>query len=123
MDSRVLQALKIIHSGLSLHLDAEKVARTLNLSSSRLRHLLKRDLGIPFGQYVKRARMDRAREILETSHLSVKQVMSEVGAQDRSHFTRDYKKIFGERPRESRLRASASLDAQKRLNAVKLATN
>src|SRR5687768_3187080 len=48
--------------------------------------------------------MQRARELLETSYLSVKQVMARVGVTDESHFVRDFKKACGLTPARYRER-------------------
>ena len=54
------------------------------------------------GRYLKHARLDRARQLLQETQLAVKQVSIEVGIFDHSHFARDYKKEFGESPSDTR---------------------
>lgn len=49
--------------------------------------------------------MDRAKYLLETSFLSVKQIAHQVGLNDESHFVRDFKKAYGEPPTHYRVRA------------------
>lgn len=44
------------------------------------------------GQYFKAQRIQKARELLETTSLSVKEIAARVGIQDQSHFTRDFKR-------------------------------
>jgi AraC-like DNA-binding protein len=46
--------------------------------------------------------MQKARELLETTFLNVKEVMLNVGAKDTSHFIRDFKKAFGLPPTQYR---------------------
>ena len=48
--------------------------------------------------------MEQARELLETSYLSVKEVMARVGVADESHFVRDFKKAYGRTPARYRAR-------------------
>jgi transcriptional regulator GlxA family with amidase domain len=45
----------------------------------------------------------RAKELLERSLLSVKQVMAAVGITDRSHFDREFKKAYGLPPAQYRI--------------------
>ncbi len=78
------------------------LAVSLNISPSRLRHIFKSSTGLSFNQYVKRLRLQRARQLLLDTHLSVKQVMIEVGIFDHSHFAKDYRKEFGETPSQTR---------------------
>lgn len=67
-------------------------------SSSRLLHLFKRDSSASLGQFRKSLRLEHARTILEGSFLNVKEVMSQVGFSDESHFTREFKRNFGHTP-------------------------
>lgn len=78
------------------------LARAFNLSASHLRHVIKKTTGMSYGRYIKTLRLRRARQLLQETFCSVKQVMSEVGFVDHSHFARDYKKEFGESPTETR---------------------
>lgn len=80
----------------------DKLAQSLNLSESRLRHLFKAETGISPMQYLKAQRMQKARKLLETTFLNVKEVMLKVGAKDTSHFIRDFKKAFGLSPSQYR---------------------
>ncbi len=90
----------------SLHRDLslEEMAQAVNLSDSRLRHIFKAETGLSFAQYRKSLRMRRAKELIDTTFLSMKQIRSRVGAGDRSHFARDFKKINGLTPADYRRR-------------------
>jgi transcriptional regulator GlxA family with amidase domain len=102
MDSRVRQAINLLSEDLSRDLDFKAVAVYVNLSSSRLRHLFKEETGLTPAQYLKRLRLERARELLERSFLRLKEVMPQVGINDESHFVRDFKKVHGITPRRYR---------------------
>lgn len=80
------------------------IAVSINLSLSRLRAIFKEQTGISIACYVKRLRLQRAHILLQQSLLTVKQVMAQVGVEDHSHFSRDYKKQFGESPSRTRIR-------------------
>jgi len=80
---------------LSLHINFETLARSVNLSSSRMRHLFKEQVGMTPAQYLKMLRIKRARDLLEKSFLRLKEVISRVGLSDESHFVNDFKKIHG----------------------------
>lgn len=68
-------------------------------------------MGITPTQYLKSVRLRKAKELLETSFLSVKQIISLVGIGDRNHFTNDFKKAYGVSPTEyRRLRFEAKPD-------------
>jgi transcriptional regulator GlxA family with amidase domain len=84
-----------------------EMARLVNLSPSRFHQLFKDETGAPPYQYLKALRLGRARELLETTFLSVKQVMASAGLKNKSHFVKDFKKTYGMTPTEYR-RALAS---------------
>lgn len=95
MDPRVRQAINLLSENLSRPLDVNAMAASLNLSPSRLRHLFKQQTGLTPAQYLKRLRIESARELLEGSFLRIKEVMPKVGVNDESHFVRDFKKAHG----------------------------
>ncbi len=86
----------------------ENLANTVRISPSRLRHLFRTEVGVPLGRYVKRLRLERARELLRDSFLEVKEVAAAVGFTDVSHFVRDYKLTYSERPSETRVRSKSA---------------
>lgn len=52
--------------------------------------------------------MERARYLLETSFLSVKEITHTVGLNDESHFVRDFKKAYGTPPARYRKRSNGA---------------
>ncbi|MBA3915067.1 MAG: AraC family transcriptional regulator [Acidobacteriales bacterium] len=106
--SRVIYALQLLQRASSEN-PIEEVARAINVSSSRLRHLVKQETGISPTQFIKESRLRCAKKLLVSSTLLVKQVMWEAGFTDLSHFVRDYKKMFGETPSETRSREFAAI--------------
>jgi len=102
-DFRITEAVRLINSNLD-DLDFCNLAETLNLSPSRLRHLFKEQTGISFRKYLLQVRMTRARHLLETSFLTVKETAKRLGIGDASHFVRDFEKEFGLSPARYRKR-------------------
>jgi AraC-like DNA-binding protein len=80
----------------------------LNLSTSRLRHLFHDKLGISPSQLLKMRRMQKAKALLGSTPMSVKEIMVEVGLNDLSHFVRDFKQVYGTSPSALRKRPPAS---------------
>jgi transcriptional regulator GlxA family with amidase domain len=90
-------------------LSVNSLARSVNLSTWRLCHIFKTETLRPPLQYLRNLRMQYAKRLLETTFLSVKQVMNEVGLRDESHFVRDFKRTYGLSParyRQSFLKTS-----------------
>jgi len=98
MDQRVLKVIALMEKSLHRGWSAGRLAECVNLSSSRLQQVFKEETGLPPARYLRLLRMRRACELLETSYLSVKQVMTRVGVADESHFVRDFKKTYGLTP-------------------------
>lgn len=73
-------------------------AQSVNLSVWRLCHIFKSDVGMPPIRYLRLLRMERARDLLESSFLSVKEIAFQVGLNDESHFVRDFKTTYGFSP-------------------------
>lgn len=105
-DLRVATALQVLENGKGVRL--EDAARLVNLSSSRLRHLCRQELGVSALRYIKQRRLLRARELVQHTFLNIKEIMSAVGFADLSHFLRDYRTAFGETPSETRRMHSQS---------------
>jgi CheY-like chemotaxis protein/AraC-like DNA-binding protein len=80
-----------------------EMAQVVNLSPSRLRYLFKREIGIAPGHYLRAFRLERAKELLETTFLSVKEIISSIGVNDQSHFIREFKKSYGLTPSQYRM--------------------
>ena len=73
-------------------------AQSVNLSVWRLCHIFKSDVGMPPIRYLRLLRMERAKDLLESSFLSVKEIAYQVGLNDESHFVRDFKSTYGYSP-------------------------
>lgn len=104
MDHRVKKVISLMKEYLHRGWPASKLARFVNISPSRLHQLFKDETGLPPAKYQHLLRMEQAKELLETSYLSVKEVMAQVGVTDESHFVRDFKKSYGLTPAKYRER-------------------
>jgi transcriptional regulator GlxA family with amidase domain len=105
MDPRVQIAIAVMRNNLHQDGSFDDAAEFVNLSQSRLRHLFTLETGISPAQYLRTMRMDQARDLLESTWLSVLQIVLQVGLQDRSHFEREFKRLFGLTPVEHRARS------------------
>jgi two-component system, response regulator YesN len=46
-------------------------------------------------QYLKSLRMQRAKQLIDSTFLNTKEIMKRVGMRNESHFVREFKKIYG----------------------------
>lgn len=82
----------------STSLNSAKLARLVNLSTSRLQHLFKAEIGETLLQCLKKRRMREAEKLLRTQFLSGKEVMNRVGLFSYSNFVHDFKREYGVAP-------------------------
>jgi transcriptional regulator GlxA family with amidase domain len=98
MDHRIRKTMSMLSSDLGFDLSLTDTAAHVNLSASRFRHLFKSETGMSAVQFVKGLRLKKAKELIESTTLSIKQIMGEVGIKDKSNFCRDFKKAYGVSP-------------------------
>lgn len=102
MDQRVQKIISLIKDDLRKARPIGDLARVVNLSPSRLNHLFKMAVGLPLAKYVRALRMQRAKELLEATFLSVKEITTETGYKDESHFVQNFKAAYGATPAQYR---------------------
>jgi AraC-like DNA-binding protein len=102
MDPRVQQVVLFIRSNYHRKLTLAEMAGTVNLSRFRLSHLFKIDTETSPERFLTQVRLDKARQLLETEFLTVKEVMNQVGMSDASNFTRAFKAAYGVTPTKCR---------------------
>lgn len=98
MDYRIKVILSKIENDLLQPLVIEDLARSVNLSVSRLQHLFKKEVHTGIIKYINNLRLQKARGLLETTCLHVKEIRSKVGVKTESHFVQIFKQEFGATP-------------------------
>lgn len=96
IDPRVKQVMTRIEVSLNSRISLQYMARDVNLSMSRLRHLFKAEIGMTPSQYLKTLRIKAAKELAANTFLNVKEIISKLGNIDQSHFIRDFKRSSGQ---------------------------
>ncbi len=103
MDRRVQMAVALMEENLHQEWTLDELARHVNLSPSRFRHLFKLETGTSPARHLKTLRIRRAKTLLETTFLNIKEIMNKVGLKDKSHFTQDFKRAYGLPPVKYRM--------------------
>jgi AraC-like DNA-binding protein len=108
-DFRIQNVLQAIKSDPSLRIS--DLARRVNLSSSRLAHLFKAQVGMSLNLYLADERLGRAAYLLRETEMRVKEITYSVGYSQEPSFNRAFKKRFDCSPmnyrRQQRARDSA----------------
>jgi len=98
MDIRVKSAIALMESNLKRGLKPNHLSRSVHLSRSRLRHLFKDETGLSPLQYLNYLKMKRAKELLESSFLSIKEILIEINLNSSSRFALNFKRAYGLTP-------------------------
>ena len=78
----------------------EQLAEQRNMSVSRFHQKFKQAVGMGPLQCQKRLRLTEARRLMLDEHRNVTEAAAEVGYESLSQFIRDYRKMFGQAPKE-----------------------
>lgn len=104
---RLGQVRENIESFIREHYDTElsmqDVARAMNYSDAYFCKLFKQCFGVNFSVYLNEYRIDRAKELLHTTRLNVREVSVACGYRDSNYFARVFKRITGMTPTEYRV--------------------
>ncbi len=95
-DYRIRQVLESLEEDPSRTI--MELAKLVGLSSSRLGHLFRVQVGTDLNSFVRCARLDRAAKLLRETELSVKEIAVAVGYHHTSSFDRGFEKKFGSAP-------------------------
>lgn len=101
-DRRLLVVLDLINENLRRQLVIRDLASIVNLSPGRLAHLFKSEVGVSPQRYAINVRLEKAKELLESGVLSVKEIASEIGFPNVSSFCRSFKARYGTTPKKYR---------------------
>lgn len=102
IDHRVKMVIRFIEENGDRQLSLNEIAQSINVSPWHLCRLFKTGTGTSVNQYLLGLRMQKAKELLETTCLRVKEIMNQVGIRDESHFARTFKKLFNVSPSQYR---------------------
>lgn len=110
--NRIGQAIDRLRSGYDQPLRIENLAKEFGMSSSSFHHHFKAVTDMSPLQYQKQLRLQEARRLMLGEGLDAASASYRVGYEDASHFSRDYKRHFGNAPIRDveRLRALAVAD-------------
>lgn len=93
---------KFIHGHLNEKVTLNQIAGEFSMNSSYISRLFKRELECSITDYIISAKLKRAKKLLKTSSLMVKEIADEVGMDNPYYFSRMFKKVEGMTPREYR---------------------
>ena len=78
----------------------DDVSREVDISPYYFSKVFKDETGVNFIEYLTNLRIERAKELLRNSDMSIKQICSEAGYSDPNYFSRIFRKNVGVTPTE-----------------------
>ncbi|MFN2533458.1 MAG: helix-turn-helix domain-containing protein [Pyrinomonadaceae bacterium] len=101
-DRRVQIVRVLLEGSFQRKLGLREMGHEVNLSPWRLAHLFKSEIGVSPQRYLTLVRLQRAKDQLSNSFLSVQEIGAAVGIPNPSHFTKSFKAAYGMTPVEYR---------------------
>lgn len=98
----VQKAILMIESDLSANLSLSQLARQVNVNSSYLSALFKKETGSTVTDYTTGRRISHARHLLENTRLQIQTVGQLCGFEDVHYFSKIFKKLTGQTPKQYR---------------------
>lgn len=101
-NSHLELSISYMHAHYAKPLTVPELAGLACLSVSRYIHLFKARTGVTPKDYLIKLRIDKAKELLRDTGLTIRQISLIVGFSDQLYFSRMFKKATGQSPREAR---------------------
>lgn len=101
-EKRVNHALELMYRNISTDLSVDDMAKECCLSAGHFSHIFKDVVGVSPHSYMIFLRMEKARDLLLGTQLSIREVGEAVGCPDQNYFSRLFKKHTGMSPSEFR---------------------
>lgn len=106
IDPRIAKAQAYLRQHSSQRVTLKELANVCHLSSSRLSHLFREQVGVTPLEFLDVERLERAKRLLELTSMTVQDIASEVGFENPFYFTRRFKQSTGMSPRAYRQEVS-----------------
>ena len=107
---RVKHAIQYINTHLDKHLSVSDAAAVVHLSPSRFAHVFSEQTGVSFYRFLINARVQRAKNLLEYSSLSINRITARTGFCNQNYFSNVFKKVTGLTPTQYRKNQQRSVD-------------
>ena len=108
-DEEVVQAQMWLQDNHGRDIKLSEVAQRFDMSVRNFNRRFKNATGQSPLQYLQQVRIETAKDLLQTSNLSISEVAYKVGYQDVGHFTGLFKKMLAATPRDYRATVRAKL--------------
>jgi AraC family transcriptional regulator len=96
------RTIEYINYNLSFDLSLNTLAAMLGMSPYYFERLFKQSVGSTPHQYILRCRIDRAKQLLQTTQQPIMEIACQVGCKNHSHFSKLFRQLTGMSPKAYR---------------------
>jgi transcriptional regulator GlxA family with amidase domain len=107
--TKLISAVELMDSNISEPISQAELAEYVDLSRRQLQRLFQKNVLCTPSRYYLQLRLQRARELLLQSDLSLLEIAVQTGFVSSSHFSKCYKELYGYSPSNERRAALRSL--------------
>ncbi|MBO0994680.1 response regulator transcription factor [Bacillus sp. SD088] len=104
-DSRspiIQNVLDYMHAHYNEELSLKTLSQRFHINPIYLGQLFQKEIGVVFSEYINHFRLEKAKELLKTTHLRAGEIGKKVGYSDTAYFYKQFKKHIGTTPTEWR---------------------
>ncbi|MEY8742758.1 helix-turn-helix transcriptional regulator, partial [Bacillales bacterium AN1005] len=98
----VANLLTFIHTHFDQGLSLKTLGQQFHVNAIYLGQLFQKEVGVVFSEYINRYRLEKAKELLKTTHYRAGDIGKKVGYSDTTYFYKQFKKMVGTTPSEWR---------------------
>ena len=102
MDERIRKAMDFMLERYAKPIAVSDMARVATLSPSRFAHLFREQTGMTPVQFLDHRRMERARQLLLSTRMPIKEIAEQLGFMNQFHFSTRFRRLTGQSPRNYR---------------------
>lgn len=102
IEAKISKSLKTIHDNFSQHLEIPQLAKEEDMSVSSFHTHFKRITSHTPLQYIKKIRLNKAKEFITNENFQVNETAYKVGYESISQFSKDFKTYYGYPPKEAK---------------------
>lgn len=102
LSKTVSDILRYIHSNYARPMTLDAIADSVEMSPNYVCGLFKKEMGTNLMNYIMKFRIEKAANLMLTTHLRSYEIAGMVGFSDESYFSRSFKKMTGVSPNEYR---------------------
>ena len=99
---KLVDVIELMENNLEEPIDLDEMATFVNVSRRQLERMFHKYMDCSPSRYYLRLRLERARQLLKQSNMSIVEIAAACGFVSTPHFSRCYRKHLGQSPRDER---------------------